>query len=493
MDALGKAVSFDHVRLKTGYSEVMPDDVSLHTRLSRNIPLRSPIVSAAMDTVTEYRLAIEIAKWGGIGFIHRNLPPEEQAFQVAQVKLHLNGRIDRPRTVKTTDTIERVLAYIREKKFAFDTFPVLDGDEKLAGMLTKTDFEFCTDPSLVVSEVMSRELVTARCETTIDEAYNLMRRSKKKVLPLIDDNGRLCGMYVWQDVLRIKTGSGLPHNVDKNGNLRVGAAIGVGDKALERVELLARKKIDAVCIDTAHGDSRSVHETLREIKRHYPDLDVVVGNVSEGASARRLVDAGADAIKIGQGPGSICTTRVIAGIGCPQVTAIYQCEKAIRGSGVPLIADGGIRHSGDIPIAIGAGADSVMLGNLLAGTKEAPGEITTYRGMRYKSYRGMGSIGALQSNLSNDRYGQKEPQPKDRIVPEGVEGMVPYKDEIREVLIQLLGGLRKGMGYVGAATIKELKEKADFCSPVDMQESHPHDVIITKEPPNYRITPKEEN
>ena len=396
MEDLGIALTFDDVRLRTGFSKVMPDNVNLTSKFSRNITLKIPIVSAAMDTVTEHKMAIELAKLGGIGIIHKNLSPEEQAKEVTRVKYHLNCLIEKPICVLEDEKIVDILKRREEKGYGFTTFPVLNSKEKLVGILTQNDFDFCLDENLPAKKVMTKEVITAPKYTTLDEAYRIMIKEKKKVLPLLTKDEKIAGMYVFSDVKRTKTGSSSHYNVDKNGQLRVGAAIGVGNDAFTRIEKLVPKNVDVVVIDTAHGDSKPVIDTLKKIKKHYPDLDVVVGNISEPGSAKRLIEAGADGIKVGQGSGSICTTRIIAGIGCPQVTALYNCSKVADKYDIPVCADGGIRFSGDITIAIGAGAYSIMLGSLLAGTKEAPGDIVFWNGRQWKNYRGMGSLSAME-------------------------------------------------------------------------------------------------
>ncbi len=482
----GLALTFDDVRLRTGYAEFMPDQVNVESKFSRNVGLKIPVVSAAMDTVTEFGLAIELAKLGGMGVIHRSLCVEDQADHVERVKHHLNGLIEKPICVYKDESVPTILAKREEKGYPFHSFPVLSRDGKLVGIVTGNDFEFCGDSQLNVGDIMSTELISAPRDTTIDMAYDLMRSKKKKILPLVTENGEVAGMYVFSDVKRIKTRSAETYNVDNKGQLRVAAAVGTGDEALERVERLS-KRADVIVIDTAHGDSKSVIDTLREIKRNY-SLDVVVGNVSIGESAKRLVEAGADGIKVGQGPGSICTTRVIAGIGRPQVSAVYDCAKALAEYGVPICADGGLRSSGDIPIAIASGAHSVMMGSMLAGTEEAPGNIVFVDGRQWKSYRGMGSIGAMEtSRSSRERYLQQQTG-KNQLIPEGVEGLVPYKGKLGDVIFQYVGGLRRGMGYVGASTIEELREKGDFdrITAAGFSESHPHDIKITKDSPNYR-------
>ena len=480
------AVTFKEVLLKTGYSSVPPDAVSLETRFSRRVPLKIPILSAAMDTVTESRLAIALAKLGGIGVIHRNLDPKDQRREVRRVKFHLSGKIATPVTVKPDMTMAAIEAMRAEHQFKFHSFPVTDDEGKLVGLLTRNDFDFCVDRSQRVAEVMTRTLVTAAPDTSLDAAHRQMLEARKKVLPLVNPDGSLAGMYLLSDLARVKSGSSDMYNMDEQGRLRVAAAVGVGEEALGRVELL-HDYVDVIVIDTAHGDSENVLATLRAIKQKY-DIDVVVGNISEGESAKRLVDAGADGVKVGQGPGSICTTRVVSGTGCPQVTAVFQAVRAIEGSGVPVCADGGIENSGDIPIAIGAGAHSVMLGKLFAGTTEAPGDVDFTFTPPMKLYRGMGSLSAMAgSKGSRERYRQGDAG-KDRLVPEGIEGVVPFVGELAPLVHQLVGGLRKGMGYVGAATIEELREKADFHhnTVVGIQESHPHGVRMIADAPNYQ-------
>lgn len=486
MEGLGLAATYDEVRLKTGHSTVPPASVSLETRFSRRVPMKIPVASAAMDTVTESRLAIALAKLGGIGVLHRNLTPSEQKEEARRVKFHLSGMIAKPITVRADMTIEEIERMRSERGFSFHSLPVTDSGDKLIGLLTQNDFDFCDDRSQSASEVMTRDLVTAPPDTCIDDAYQRMRASKKKVLPLVNTDGSLAGMYLFSDLTRIKSGRSDMYNMDAQGRLRVAAAVGVGEEALERVKLL-HDYVDAIVIDTAHGDSESVFETLREIKLTY-DIDVVAGNISEGESARRLVDCGADGVKVGQGPGSICTTRVVSGTGCPQVTAVYNTARALEDTDVPICADGGIENSGDIPIAIGAGAHSVMLGQLLAGTKEAPGEVDFRFGSPMKQYRGMGSLSAMESSRSSrERYRQGDVS-KDKLVPEGIEGVVPYVGELETVMHQYVGGLRIGMGYVGAANISELREKADFhrITAAGVKESHPHGVQMVRDAPNYR-------
>lgn len=487
MNEMRVALTFDDVRLKTDYSEIMPDNVSTEAKFSRNIPLKIPIVSAAMDTVTEYKMAIELAKLGGIGIIHRNLGVENQARQVARVKNHLNGLIRNPVCVNQEEKISDIIKKKAERNYDFHSFPVLDDNENLVGIITENDFDLCEDDNLKAKDVMTKQLVKSGPETDLDEAYSIMTKEKKKFLPLVNKENKIFGLYVFSDVKRIKAGNQSEYNVDSKGQLRVGAAIGTGDEALERAKALAEAKVDVLVIDTAHGDSKPVIETLKKIKEKYKDTDVVVGNVSEPWSVKRLIEAGADGIKVGQGPGSICTTRIIAGIGCPQVTAIYNCSLAAEKYGVPICADGGLKYSGDITIAIGAGAHCVMLGSMLAGSEEAPGEVVFLEGRQWKSYRGMGSLGAMESsNSSRERYRQQSSK-EGELIPEGVEGVVPYRGKLKEIIFQNVGGLKRGMGYVGASTINELRDKADFMmlSQAGKSESHPHSINITKDPPNY--------
>lgn len=477
------ALTYDDVRLSTGYAACLPDAINVESKFSRNVGLKIPIASAAMDTVTEAEMAIAIAKLGGIGVIHKNFTAQDQAYQVAKVKFHLNGLIDKPICFDENTPIGEIIARKSERSFKFHSFPIIDAQHRLVGILTKNDFDFCEDHSLKAKQVMTRNVISGAPGIGLREAYRIMRESKKKVLPLVDKENKVAGLYTFSDVKRILSGDSKTFNVDANGRLRVAAAVGVYDDAFERVEKLLNEKIDLVIIDTAHGDSKGVIETLKQIKKKY-DIDVVAGNISEPDSAERLCKAGADGLKIGQGPGSICTTRIIAGIGKPQVSAIYECAKVASKYGVPVCADGGLKFSGDIPIAIGAGAHSVMMGNMLAGTKESPGEFRFHQGVQYKVYRGMGSLGAMESHKgSRERYNQG----KNDLVPEGMEGMVPYKGPLKEVLYQYIGGLRRGMGYVGAGNIEELREIAQFVriTEAGKAESHPHDIIITREAPNY--------
>lgn len=489
IEALGLALSYGDVRLKTSHSEIAPNETSLKSRFSRRVPLNCPLISSPMDMVTEHKMAIALAMAGGLGIIHRALTPKDQAKEVSRVKFYLNGLIEKPICLSLNQTVKEVLKLIEEKKYTFRSFPVLDARGNLLGIVSSRDLEFCPDNKYRVSRVMTKtkDAVTAKGGISFKEAFAIMRKNKKKILPLINSQKKLVGMYVYSDVKRILTGDSPLINTDLNGNLRVGAAVGVGKDAFFRAEQLAERGVDVLVIDTAHGDSRAVLETLKQLKKDYPKIDVVAGNVSEAESAKRLAVAGADGIKVGQGPGSICTTRVVAGIGCPQVTAIYNCSRALRGTGVPVCADGGIEYSGDITVALAAGADSVMLGKMLAGTDEAPGEVFIRNGMPVKQYRGMGSLAAMQaSRASRERYSQAETD-KDKLVPEGVEAVIPYKGEVANIIFQTLGGLRSGLGYIGAADLNELQAKADFyyISAAGLSESHPHGITMEKEAPNY--------
>jgi len=482
------ALAFDDVRTIPKYSEILPDQVDLSSKFSRNVSLKIPLVSAAMDTVTEYKFAIEIAKHGGLGIIHKNLSPEEQAAQVSRVKYHLNGKIDAPICVNYEESVEEVLKMREEKAYTFHSFPVLDNNKKLVGIITRNDFQLCgKNLDKKVKDAMTPLPLTASEGTSIQEAYEILMKNKKKILPLVKKDGTLDGMYVFSDVNRIVNQNSGLYNLDSNGQLMVGAAIGVYDDAFSRLEKLVKANVDVVVIDTSHAHSKGVIETLKEVKKKYPLLDVVVGNVATGEAAKELVDAGADGVKVGIGPGSICTTRIISGTGIPQLSAIYESSKAISGSNVPICGDGGIRYSGDIVIAIAGGADNVMLGNLFAGTDETPGETITQKGRKWKYYRGMGSLSALRDNQgSKDRYFQSNRKMKE-LIPEGIEGLIPYKGKLLETLIQVLGGLKSGMGYVGAISINELQKNTQFkrITNAGLNESHPHDVVITEEAPNY--------
>lgn len=486
----GLALTLDDIRLRTRHSEVMPNSVSLKSKFSRNTPLNIPIISSPMDTVTEYKLARELAKLGGLGILHRNLTPAEQEFHVWKVKYHLHGKVQKPVCVSGDRIISEILEESNRLQYGFHSFPVLDENNRLIGILTGNDFAFCDNKSsLTARDIMTKEIITAPEDTSSDQAYEIMKKYKKKVLPLIDNDRRVVALYTWTDVIRAKTGESAVYNVDSRGQLRVGAAVGVLDDAFSRLELLVKADVDVIVIDTSHGDSQNVIYTLKSIKQKYPNLDVVVGNISEAESAKNLCEAGADGLRVGQGPGSICTTRIITGTGCPQVTAVYNCSKIADEYKIPVCADGGLRFPGDIPVAIGVGAHSVMMGSMLAGTDEAPGKIVFFKGKRWKDYRGMGSIGAMELGRgARERYNQEDLE-KDKLVPEGVEGLVEYKGPIRDVVYQYVGGLKKSMGLQGFSTIDKLRENADFwrITSAGQRESHPHDILITREPPNYQI------
>jgi len=485
----GLALSFNDVRLRTNYSEIVPSETRLNSRFSRNVPLIVPIVSSPMDTVTGAKMAIEIAKLGGLGIIHKGLSPSEQASAVAKVKHHLSAFISEPICVKANQKVSEVMKMRDEKDYGFSSFPVINDNGCIIGIVTSNDFEFCDNfEERRISEIMSTKIVSAQSGTSVEDAYQAMMRSHKKILPISDEGSDILqGIYTWKDVKRIVTNDAAGYNLAHNGSLLVGAAIGVTDIDKERAELLASKNVDVFVIDTAHGDSAAVIGMLKYLKNKYPEIDVVAGNISEGEAAERLVKAGADGIRVGQGPGSICTTRIISGIGHPQISAIYECAKAIRGYGVPVCGDGGIEYSGDITIALAAGADNVMLGKLLAGTTESPGMVIYRNGKAMKIYRGMGSLGAMLDNqTSRERYGQVG-STSDKLVPEGVEGEIPFKGDVANILFQLIGGLRSGMGYLGARNISELIERADFyrISPSGLFESHPHGLDNIMDAPNY--------
>lgn len=491
--SLGRlALTYDDVRLKSGVggaSRTQPSEVVLKTRFSRNVPMNIPIVAAAME-ITEAEMAIGMAIAGGLGIIHRNLDPEKQAKAVATVKFYVNGLIEKPICVRTTDTIEAILRMLDEKPYKFTSLLVINRNERLVGMLTQRDFDFCDDPSSVTArDIMTKKVITAPQGTDFDTAYALMKERRTKLLPMVDDKKRVVGLYTHHDLKAIKTGRSERSNVDARGQLRVGAAVGTGEEAMLRAKLLAEKRVDVLVVDTAHGDTKSVIETLEHLKAEYPTLDVVAGNVSEPWSAQRLIDAGADGIKVGQGPGSICTTRDVTGIGCPQVTAVYNCARIAAEAGVPVIADGGLRFAGDIAIALGAGAESVMMGKMLAGADESPGDIVHYQGRRWKPYRGMGSLGAmLQNKGSRERYKQDGVDAKN-LIPEGVEGLVPYDGPLASVLHQYLGALRQSLGYYhGVSTLEQFRAVADFhqITAAGRAESHPHDIVITRDVPNYK-------
>ncbi len=476
------------VHMYTDHSDVLPAEVDISSRFSRRISVKRPIATAAMDTVSEAAMAIAMAEAGGIASIHKNMTPEAQDKLVGKVKHRLHGLIKTPYTVFAGMTVaEHNANQARrrdEKKNLFDKFVVMETPEsdKIAGVITDDDLDFCVDTKRSIQDFMSRNVTSAIPETTIEEAYVIMLEQRKKVLPLVRD-GHLVGMYLFRDAKRICSGAHTTNNVDANGQLIVCAAVGVGDGAMRRMELLAPSGLNAAHIDTAHGDSKNVFDTIKRIKQAYPNVDVVAGNISRGESAKRLVDAGADSILVGQGPGAICTTRLVAGVGVPQVSAIYDCVSAIEDTDVPVIADGGIEYSGDLAVALALGASVAMVGRYVAGTDEAPGEITHWDGRLWKDYRGMGSIGAMRDSQSSQ---ERCRHTGGALVPEGVEGLVDYQGPVSNVIDQLMGGLRKSMAYIGASTLDEFRQRAEVFLVPEGSESHPHGLKITKESPNYR-------
>jgi IMP dehydrogenase len=480
---LGEGLTYDDVLLVPAYSEVLPREVSIETKFSRNITLNVPIVSAAMDTVTESAMAIAIAREGGIGVLHKNMSIEDQAAEVRKVKRAESGMIIDPVTLKRENTVGDAQKTMRE--YSIGGIPITDDAGKLVGIVTNRDLRFEKDLKRPLKEVMTSEnLVTVAQGTSLKQAEIILQQNKIEKLPVVSDDGKLLGLITFRDITKL-TQKPIA-NKDKYGRLRVAAALGVTADAVERAEALVNAQIDAVIIDTAHGHTKGVVEVLKQVKQKFPELDVIVGNIATADAAKYLVDAGADAVKVGIGPGSICTTRVVAGVGFPQFSAVLEVAAAIKGSGVPVIADGGIRYTGDIPKAIAAGADCVMLGSLLAGTKESPGETIIYEGRKFKSYRGMGSVEAMKQG-SKDRYFQDVEDDIKKLVPEGIVGRVPYKGDLVESMTQFIGGLRAGMGYCGAKDIATLKENGKFVKITfsGIAESHPHDVTITKEAPNY--------
>jgi len=477
-----EGLTFDDVLLLPAYSEVLPREVSLVTKFSRNILLNAPIVSAAMDTVTEADLAIAIAREGGIGVIHKNMPLEQQANQVRRVKRAESVMIHNPITILKNSTVADALNLMKE--FKIGGIPVVDNNGHLIGIVTNRDLRFENNMRRPIAQVMtSKDIITTTHKTDLSKAAEILQKHKIEKLPVVDSDNKLIGLITYKDITKAKD---QPNSCkDDKGRLRVAAAVGVTLDAVERVASLVEAGVDAVVIDTAHGHSRGVVETLKKVKKAFPNVDVVVGNIGTADAALALVKAGADAVKVGIGPGSICTTRIIAGVGIPQLSAIYDVAAALKGTGVPVIADGGIRYSGDIVKAIAAGANSVMAGSLFAGVEESPGETIIYNGRKYKSYRGMGSIEAMQQG-SKDRYFQDVEDDINKLVPEGIAARVPFKGSLAEVVYQMMGGLRAGMGYCGSPNIEALMEaKFVKITNAGMNESHPHDVTITREAPNY--------
>jgi IMP dehydrogenase len=479
---VGEGLTYDDVLLIPAFSEVLPREVSIQTKFTKNITLNTPIVSAAMDTVTESAMAIAMAREGGIGVLHKNLTIAQQAAEVRKVKRSESGMIIDPITVEKEATVLDAKSLMRE--YGIGGIPVVDANGILIGIVTNRDLRFEKDNTRKISEIMTSEnLVTVAKGTSLQQAEIILQDNKIEKLPVVDANNKLVGLITFRDIIKVKEN---PHaNKDSYGRLRVAAAIGVTGDAVERAEALIKAQVDALIIDTAHGHTKGVVEVLKKVKAKFPTIDVVVGNIATAEGAKYLAEAGADAVKVGIGPGSICTTRVVAGVGFPQLTAVYEVAEALKGTGVPVIADGGIRYTGDIPKAIAAGADSVMLGSLLAGTKESPGETIIFEGRKFKSYRGMGSVEAMKQG-SKDRYFQDVEDDIKKLVPEGIVGRVPYKGELEETMHQFIGGLRAGMGYCGAKDI-EAQKNAQFVKITSsgIAESHPHDVTITKEAPNY--------
>ena len=480
-----KALTFDDVLLVPAYSDFIPRDASLRSRLTRNISLNIPLISAAMDTVTESRMAIVMAQLGGIGIIHKNLKPEEQAAEVLAVKRYESGVVGDPITITPSMSVRDVIAITR--KHHISGLPVVERG-KVVGIVTNRDLRFESELDQPVRNIMTpkERLITVREGASLQDAQKLMHKHRLERVLVVNDAFELRGLMTVKDILKADTHP--EASKDSSGKLRVGAALGTGGDSHERLEKLVAAGVDVVVVDTAHGHSKGVIERVREIKRHHPDLQVIAGNIATGDAARMLVDAGADAVKVGIGPGSICTTRIVAGVGVPQLTAVGDVAAALQGTDVPLIADGGIRYSGDVAKAIAAGASSVMMGSIFAGTEESPGEIVLYKGRSYKFYRGMGSLGAMQQGAA-DRYFQDSNAAAEKMVPEGIEGRVPYKGAVTAIVYQLCGGLRSSMGYCGCPTIDAMHQRAQFVeiSSAGIRESHVHDVQIVKEAPNYHV------
>lgn len=480
---IGEGLTYDDVLMVPAYSEILPRDVNITSKFSRNITLNSPIVSAAMDTVSESAMAIAIAREGGIAVLHKNMSIEAQAKEVRSVKRAESGMILDPVTLSNTAKVADAKRMMKE--FRIGGIPVVDTDGKLSGIVTNRDLRFVKDNKLSVENVMTKDgLVVTKENTTLAQAEEILQKHKIEKLPVVNDNNVLVGLITYRDIIKVRVQPNA--NKDSYGRLRVAAGVGVTADVMDRVDALVEAGVDAVIVDTAHGHTKGVVDTLKAVKAKHANLDVVVGNIATAEAAKYLVEAGADGVKVGIGPGSICTTRVVAGVGVPQLSAVMMVADAIKGSGVPVIADGGIRYTGDIVKAISAGADSVMLGSLLAGTEESPGETIIYEGRKYKAYRGMGSIDAMKAG-SKDRYFQDVEDDVQKLVPEGIVGRVDYKGTLAEVMYQFIGGLRAGMGYCGSKDIATLQEKSQFVriTSAGVTESHPHDVTITREAPNY--------
>ncbi len=479
---LKEALTFDDVLLVPQKSEVLPKDVCIKTKLTKTIELNIPLMSASMDTVTEHEMAISMARQGGIGIIHKNMSIEDQAREVEKVKRSEHGVISDPFYLKKNNTIQDADNLMA--KYKISGVPIVDDEHKLVGIITNRDIRFENDFSKKIEESMtSKNLVVAREGISLNEAQEILRNNKIEKLPLVDENNKLKGLITIKDIeKRIK----FPDSAtDDNGRLLCGAAVGVTEDMFERIDALVKAKVDVVVIDTAHGHSKGVIEAVKNVKNKYPNLQIIAGNVATSEGVKELIEAGADCVKVGIGPGSICTTRIVAGVGVPQISAVMDCFEEAKKYGVPIISDGGIKYSGDLVKAIASGASVVMLGSILAGSKEAPGETILYKGRSYKAYRGMGSLSAMEKG-SKDRYFQKDAK---KLVPEGVEGMVAYKGEVSDIIFQMLGGLRAGMGYCGTKNIEELKNNSEFVkiTAAGLKESHPHDITVTKEAPNYSV------
>ena len=477
-----EGLTFDDVSLITQYADFLPSDADIASKLTRNVGVKIPFLSAAMDTVTEGRMAISMAMMGGIGGIHKNLDPEEQALQVSRVKHHLNGLITDPITFSIDDTLETIAIRRMEKGYSFNGFPILDNDGKLAGILTSKDIRFSRSKRAPVTDIMSTDIITAKPDTNLRQAYDIMQQHKIGKLPLLE-KGKLVGLYSYADVRRLIENEEPLFNRDDKYRLRVAAGVGPGD--YERAEVLNEEEVDVMVVDTAHGHSKGVLDMVAWVKKKFPHIDVIGGNIATGEAALALRDAGADAVKVGIGPGSICTTRVVAGVGIPQISAIYAASNALKGD-IPVVADGGIRNSGDIAKALVAGADTVMMGSVLAGTEESPGEKIIFEGRQFVVYRGMGSLDAMKSREgSRQRYGLND---EDDLVPQGIEGMVPFAGTVSKVMKQYCGGLQASLGYCGTKNIADLKARGQFVrvSGAGAVEAHAHDIKITKEAPNYR-------
>ncbi len=485
IEPIREGLTFDDVLIVPARSAVVPTETDVATRLSRRIGLRIPVVSAAMDTVTKSTMAIALAQLGGIGFVHRAMPVEAQADEVDKVKRHESGMIHDPISMRQTDRIFQALEVMR--RYHISGLPITDGSNRLVGILTNRDVRFETRLDIPIAEVMTKDLVTVPVGTSLADAERLFHKNKIEKILVVDDDRHLKGMITYKDILkRIQ----YPNSAkDALGRLLVGAAIGTGEDMMERARALIAAKVDVLAVDSAHGHQERVLETVRRLRREFPDQELIAGNIGTAEAAADLIGLGVDALKVGVGPGSICTTRVVSGCGIPQVTAIADVAALARTQGIPVIADGGIKSSGDVSKAIAAGASTVMLGNMLAGTDEAPGEVVMYQGRSYKIYRGMGSLEVMREGKSRDRYFQEAAAPETKLVPEGIEGMVPYRGPVASILHMIVGGLRSGMGYAGCRTVAELQEKARFIriSPAGLKESHVHDVTITKEAPNYRL------